>query len=154
MNRHDPRGKHVRCSKCFHGGHQPVAMLGAIESLMSSVVSERMTGDRHNPNVELIAKGLANKTPMAGIIRALTVLPVATLMFVRKVRNQGSVASDPRTIWRSGTRTFCKIFGATKWDHRTFPAGVHFASSQWDGDRCYRIVDLGRPARQTAHLHN
>jgi sulfate permease, SulP family len=37
-----------------------VAMLGAIESLMSAVVADRMTGDRHNPNVELIAQGVAN----------------------------------------------------------------------------------------------
>src|SRR5438270_7926255 len=28
-----------------------IAMLGAIESLMSAVVSDRMSGDRHNPNV-------------------------------------------------------------------------------------------------------
>src|SRR6202162_806110 len=32
-----------------------VAMLGAIESLMSAVVSDRMSNDRHNPNVELVA---------------------------------------------------------------------------------------------------
>ncbi len=31
-----------------------VAMLGAIESLMSAVVADRMSNDRHNPNVELI----------------------------------------------------------------------------------------------------
>ena len=30
-----------------------VAMLGAIESLMSAVVSDRMSHDKHNPNVEL-----------------------------------------------------------------------------------------------------
>jgi hypothetical protein len=29
-----------------------VAMLGAIESLMSAVVSDRMSNDRHNPNVD------------------------------------------------------------------------------------------------------
>jgi sulfate permease, SulP family len=44
-----------------------VAMLGAIESLMSAVVSDRMTNDRHNPNVELIAQGVANvMSPMFG----------------------------------------------------------------------------------------
>jgi len=44
-----------------------VAMLGAIESLMSAVVADRMTGDRHNPNVELIAQGVANViSPMFG----------------------------------------------------------------------------------------
>jgi len=79
-----------------------VAMLGAIESLMSAVVADRMSGDRHNPNVELIAQGVANvvsplvgglpatgaiartatnirsgaRTPMAGIIHAITLLVV------------------------------------------------------------------------------
>lgn len=44
-----------------------VAMLGAIESLMSAVVADRMTGDRHNPNVELVAQGLANVvSPLVG----------------------------------------------------------------------------------------
>jgi SulP family sulfate permease len=32
-------------------------MLGAIESLMSAVVSDRMSNGRHNPNVELVAQG-------------------------------------------------------------------------------------------------
>ncbi len=79
-----------------------VAMLGAIESLMSAVVSDRMSGDRHNPNVELIAQGIANitsplvgglpatgaiartatnirsgaKTPVAGMVHALTLLSI------------------------------------------------------------------------------
>ena len=79
-----------------------VAMLGAIESLMSAVVSDRMSGDRHNPNVELIAQGIANvasplvgglpatgaiartatnircgaKTPVAGMVHALTLLAI------------------------------------------------------------------------------
>jgi SulP family sulfate permease len=44
-----------------------VAMLGAIESLMSAVVSDRMSNDRHNPNVELIGQGIANIfSPMFG----------------------------------------------------------------------------------------
>ncbi len=49
-----------------------IAMLGAIESLMSAVVSDRMsnagqTNDRHNPNVELIGQGVANiVSPMFG----------------------------------------------------------------------------------------
>src|SRR6266849_2280588 len=77
-----------------------VAMLGAIESLMSAVVSDRMSNDKHNPNVELIGQGIANivsplcgglpatgaiartatnvrsgaKTPIAGIIHAFTLL--------------------------------------------------------------------------------
>src|SRR3954470_5365702 len=44
-----------------------VAMLGAIESLMSAVVSDRMSNDRHNPNVELMGQGVANIiSPMFG----------------------------------------------------------------------------------------
>src|SRR6202142_2594808 len=79
-----------------------VAMLGAIESLMSAVVSDRMSNDRHNPNVELVAQGIANvvspmfgglpatgaiartatniragaKTPVAGMIHSLTLLAI------------------------------------------------------------------------------
>src|SRR5712672_662655 len=77
-----------------------VAMLGAIESLMSAVVSDRMSKDKHNPNVELMAQGVANivsplfgglpatgaiartatniragaQSPVAGMIHALTLL--------------------------------------------------------------------------------
>jgi sulfate permease, SulP family len=77
-----------------------IAMLGAIESLMSAVVADRMSGDTHNPNVELIGQGIANifspmfgglpatgaiartatnirsggKTPLAGMVHALTLL--------------------------------------------------------------------------------
>jgi SulP family sulfate permease len=79
-----------------------IAMLGAIESLMSAVVADRMSGDRHNPGVELVAQGVANilsplfgglpatgaiartatniraggKTPISGIVHALTLLAV------------------------------------------------------------------------------
>jgi SulP family sulfate permease len=79
-----------------------VAMLGAIESLMSAVVADSMSGDKHNPNVELVAQGVANivspmfgglpatgaiartatnvrsgaRTPVAGMIHALTLLAI------------------------------------------------------------------------------
>jgi SulP family sulfate permease len=79
-----------------------VAMLGAIESLFSAVVSDKMSNDKHNPNVELVAQGVANifsplfgglpatgaiartatnvragaKSPMSGIIHAITLLVV------------------------------------------------------------------------------
>jgi SulP family sulfate permease len=79
-----------------------VAMLGALESLMSAVVADRMSGDRHNSNVELVAQGVANilspmfgglpatgaiartatnvrsgaRTPVAGIIHALTLVVI------------------------------------------------------------------------------
>lgn len=79
-----------------------VALLAAVESLLSAVVADSMTGDRHNSNVELVAQGIANlasplfggipatgaiartatnirsgaKTPVAGIVHALTLLMI------------------------------------------------------------------------------
>lgn len=44
-----------------------IAMLGAIESLLSAVVADGMTGTRHNSNQELIGQGVANiVTPFFG----------------------------------------------------------------------------------------
>ena len=37
-----------------------IAMLGAIESLLSGVIADGMTGTRHDPNGELIGQGMAN----------------------------------------------------------------------------------------------
>jgi len=37
-----------------------IALLGAIESLLTAVVADGMTGTRHNPNQELIGQGAAN----------------------------------------------------------------------------------------------
>lgn len=37
-----------------------VAMLAAIESLLSAVVADNMSGDRHKPDAELLAQGMAN----------------------------------------------------------------------------------------------
>lgn len=79
-----------------------VALLGAIESLLSAVVADNMAGDRHNSNVELVAQGLANiasplfggipatgaiartatnirsgaRTPVSGMIHSLTLLAI------------------------------------------------------------------------------
>jgi sulfate permease, SulP family len=48
-----------------------VAMLAAIESLLSAVVADGMSGDRHKPDVELFAQGVANlAVPMFGGIPA------------------------------------------------------------------------------------
>jgi SulP family sulfate permease len=91
------------------GAAVTVAMLGAIESLMSAVVSDRMSNDHHNPNVELMAQGVANivspmfgglpatgaiartatniragaQSPIAGMIHSLTLLCV--LLFASRV---------------------------------------------------------------------
>jgi SulP family sulfate permease len=81
-----------------------VAMLGAIESLMSAVVADKLVGhgEKHKPNVELIAQGVANfisplmgglpatgaiartatnirsgaRSPLAGMVHALTLLAI------------------------------------------------------------------------------
>jgi SulP family sulfate permease len=48
-----------------------IAALGGIESLLSAVVADGMTGGRHRSNMELIAQGVANVvTPMFGGIPA------------------------------------------------------------------------------------
>ena len=79
-----------------------IAMLGAIESLLSAMVADGVIGDKHNSNTELIAQGVANvvvpffggipatgaiartmtninnggRTPIAGIIHAVVLLLV------------------------------------------------------------------------------
>ena len=79
-----------------------IAMLGAIESLLSAMVADGVIGDKHNSNTELIAQGVANvvtpffggipatgaiartmaninnggRTPIAGIVHALMLLLV------------------------------------------------------------------------------
>ncbi len=48
-----------------------VALLAALESMLSAVVADGMTGDRHNPNVEIMAQGIANvASPVFGGIPA------------------------------------------------------------------------------------
>lgn len=48
-----------------------VALLGAIESLLSAVVADSMSRDKHNSNVELVAQGIANlASPLFGGIPA------------------------------------------------------------------------------------
>lgn len=77
-----------------------IALLGAIESLLSAVVADGVTGSKHRSNVELVAQGFANigsvvfggipatgaiartsanikmgaKTPVAGMVHAITIL--------------------------------------------------------------------------------
>ncbi|MCL2829214.1 MAG: SulP family inorganic anion transporter [Betaproteobacteria bacterium] len=79
-----------------------IALLGAIESLLSARVADGLVNDRHNPNQELIAQGLANiaapffggfaatgaiartatnaksggRTPVAGIVHSMSLLVI------------------------------------------------------------------------------
>jgi sulfate permease, SulP family len=83
-----------------------VALLAAVESLLSAVVADSMTGDRHNSNAELLAQGVANvitplvagipvtgaiartatnfrsggRSPVAGLVHALTLLAIVMLL--------------------------------------------------------------------------
>jgi SulP family sulfate permease len=85
-----------------------IALLGAIESLLSAVVADGMIGGRHRSNMELVAQGVANiasplfggipatgaiartatnvknggRTPVAGMVHAVTLLLI-TLFFGR-----------------------------------------------------------------------
>src|SRR5690606_35805782 len=56
------------------------ALLGAIESLLSAIVADGMTGRRHRSNVELVAQGLANigSALFGGICATGTVARTAT----------------------------------------------------------------------------
>ena len=84
------------------GPAMAIAALGAIESLLSAVVADGMTGGRHRSNMELVAQGVANvvsplfggmpatgaiartatnvksggRTPVAGMVHALTLLVI------------------------------------------------------------------------------
>lgn len=83
-----------------------IAMLGAIESLLSAMVADGVIGDRHNSNTELIGQGLANivvpffggipatgaiartmaninnggRTPIAGVVHTVVLLLVLLLL--------------------------------------------------------------------------
>ena len=83
-----------------------IALLGAIESLLSAVVADGMTGNRHNSNQELIGQGVANifsplfggfastgaiartatnirngaTSPLAGIVHALTLVVIVLVL--------------------------------------------------------------------------
>lgn len=83
-----------------------IAMLGAIESLLSAMVADGVIGDRHNSNTELIGQGVANvvvpffggipatgaiartmaninnggRTPIAGVVHTIVLLLVLLLL--------------------------------------------------------------------------
>jgi SulP family sulfate permease len=94
-----------------------IALLAAIESLLSAVVADSMTGDRHNANMELAAQGIGNMvsaifggipatgaiartatniksgavSPVAGIIHALTL--AAFILFLAPAASAIPLAS-------------------------------------------------------------
>lgn len=83
-----------------------IALLGAVESLLSAVVADGMIGSKHDPNTELMAQGVANiaaplfggipatgaiartatnvknggRTPVAGMVHAVVLLLILLLL--------------------------------------------------------------------------
>jgi sulfate permease, SulP family len=121
-----------------------IAMLGAIESLMSAVVADGMTGTRHNSNQELIGQGLANvaaplfggfaasgaiarttinvrnggNSPLAGIVHAITLLLVLLMLapLAANVPLAALAAILFMVAWNmSGLKHIIKLFKTAPW---------------------------------------
>lgn len=122
-----------------------IAMLGAIESLLSASVADGVIGGKHNSNTELIGQGVANlvvpffggipvtgaiartmtninnggKTPMAGIIHAAVLLLI--LLFLSPLTAHIPMAALAGVLVvvaynMSGWRSFIAIFSGPKGD--------------------------------------
>ncbi len=122
-----------------------IAMLGAIESLLSATVADGVTGSRTNSNTELIGQGVANivvpffggipvtgaiartmtnitnggRTPVAGIVHALVLLLI--FLFAMPLINYIPMACLAAVLVvvaynMSGWRTIVGIFHAPKSD--------------------------------------
>ena len=122
-----------------------IAVLGAIESLLSATVADGVTGSRTNSNTELIGQGIANitvpffggipvtgaiartmtnitnggRTPVAGIVHALVLLLI--FLFAMPLINYVPLACLASVLMvvaynMSGWRTIVGIFHAPKSD--------------------------------------
>ncbi len=122
-----------------------IAVLGAIESLLSATVADGVTGSRTNSNTELIGQGIANitvpffggipvtgaiartmtnitnggRTPVAGIIHALVLLLI--FLFAMPLINYIPLATLAAVLMvvaynMSGWRTIAGIFNAPRSD--------------------------------------
>lgn len=122
-----------------------IAMLGAIESLLSATVADGVTGSRTNSNTELIGQGIANitvpffggipvtgaiartmtnitnggRTPVAGIVHALVLLLI--YLFAMPLINYVPMACLGAVLMvvaynMSGWRTIVGIFKSPKSD--------------------------------------
>ena len=121
-----------------------IAMLGAIESLMSAVVADGMTSTRHDSNQELIGQGFANiaaplfggfaasgaiarttinvrnggNSPLAGVVHAITLLLV--LLFLAPLAANVPLAALAAILfmvaWNmSGIKHIIKLFKTAPW---------------------------------------
>ena len=122
-----------------------IAMLGAIESLLSATVADGITGSRTNSNTELIGQGIANitvpffggipvtgaiartmtnitnggRTPVAGIVHALVLLLI--FLFAMPLINFVPMATLAAVLMvvaynMSGWRTVAALFKSPKSD--------------------------------------
>ena len=122
-----------------------IALLGAIESLLSAVVADGMTGTKHRSNTELVGQGIANifspifggipatgaiartatgirngaRTPVAGIVHAVTLLLI--MLLFGKYAEMIPMAALAAILFQvaynmSGYRMFIKLFRAPKSD--------------------------------------
>jgi SulP family sulfate permease len=122
-----------------------IAMLAGIESLLSAVVADGMTGHKHRPNMELVAQGVANivsplfggipstgaiartatnirnggRSPVSGIVHAIVLLLI--MLFIGKWAALIPMATLAAILLvvaynMSEWRTFVKLFKAPKSD--------------------------------------
>src|SRR2546423_15583565 len=93
-----------------------IAVLGAIESLLSAMVADGMIEARHDSNQELIGQGLANiVTPFFGGISATAAI-ARTATNIRsggKTPVAGIVHSRYPFDHHPGGRTACKIYSVS-----------------------------------------
>ena len=138
-------------SSCFHKWDTliadafAIAFLAGIESLLSAVVADGMSGSRHKPNCELMAQGVANitsvlcggipstgaiartainvktgaRTPVSGMIHSITLLII--LLFLSPLVSQIPLASLAAVLmmisWNMAELDrFCHLFKAPKGD--------------------------------------
>ena len=122
-----------------------IAILGALESLLSAVVADEMIGDTHDSNMELVAQGLANiasglfggipatgaiartasnvksggRSPISGMVHAITLLiTMLLLMPLAKMIPMTTLSAILIVVAynMSGWRTFKSLLNAPKSD--------------------------------------
>ncbi len=129
-----------------------IAMLGAIESLLSAVVADGMAGTKHDSNQELIGQGLANivaplfggfaatgaiartatnvrngaTSPLAGVVHALTL--VAVLLFLAPLASSIPLAA------------LAAILFVVAWNMSEVKHFVHILKSAPTADRAILVI--------------
>ena len=132
-----------------------IAMLGAIESLLSAVVADGMAGTRHDSNQELIGQGLANiaaplfggfaatgaiartatnirngaTSPLAGIVHSVTL--VAVLLFLAPLASSIPLAA------------LAAILFVVAWNMSEAGHFVHILNKAPTADRVILVITFG-----------